>query len=154
VLEQLCRVRDLSPTEHALILNCIFCQGHSLDVAQEELGLPRILAECLRSFVAVRLLGHRLISVLGGGTYGAAFLAFAAPSHRVLAIRGTKIAPMAPELLRAFQRLKGKKDESEKNLAELIPEVKVVESVLRLPRALQEEIRQLEADTAAGVGAA
>jgi hypothetical protein len=137
-----------------LILNCIFCQGHSLDVAQEDLGLPRILAECLRSFVAVRLLGHRLISVLGGGTYGAAFLAFAAPSHRVLAIRGTKIAPMAPELLRAFQRLKGKKDESEKNLAELVPEVKVVESVLRLPRALQEEIHQLEADTAAGVGAA
>ncbi len=155
VLAELARVRDLPPEERALILNCIFCQGHAVDVGQEGSGLPRVLAECLRAYVAVRLLGHRIVSVLGGGTYGAAFLAFAAPSQRILAIRGTKVAPMAPELLRAFQRLKGKKEDREgSNLAELIPEVRVVESVLRLPRALQEEVQRLEASAPVGVGAA
>jgi hypothetical protein len=79
---------------------------------------------------------------VGGGTYGAAYLALAAPSHRVLAMRGTSIAPMAPDVLRAFQSLRGKKagQEPEAQLAELIPEIRIVESVIRLPRVLREEI--------------
>lgn len=156
VLQHLERVSTLPAGDHALILNCIFCQGHAVDVAQERLGLPRILAECLRVLVAVRLLGHRIVTVLGGGTYGAAYLAFAAPSHRILAIRGTRIAPMAPDLLRAFQRLKGGTEAADPRgeLADLIPEVRIVESVLRLPKALREEVVQLEAARRTGGAAA
>ena len=73
-----------------------------LDFAQERFGLQRALAECLRAMVAARLRGHPIISILGGGTYGAAYLALAAPSHRILAIRGTSVAPMAPQVLRAL----------------------------------------------------
>lgn len=156
VLRHLARICVLPPGEHALILNCIFCQGHAADVAQEGLGLPRILAEGLRTMVAARLLQHRIVTVLGGGTYGAAYLVFAAPSHRILAIRGTRVAPMAPDLLRAFQRLKGKTDalDLRGELADLIPEVRVVESVLRLPRVLREEVAQLEAVKLPGGAAA
>jgi hypothetical protein len=130
------------PGPKATILVFLFCQGHVVDVAQERFGLPRALAECLRTMVAARMDGHSIVTVLGGGTYGAAYLALAAPSHRVLAMRGTSIAPMAPDVLRAFQSLRGKKagQEPEAQLAELIPEIRIVESVIRLPRVLREEI--------------
>jgi malonate decarboxylase beta subunit len=131
--------------EKATIAVFLFCQGHVVDVAQERFGLPRALAECLRAMVAARLRGHPIITVLGGGTYGAAYLALAAPSHRVLAMRGTSIAPMSPEVLRAFQTLRGAKagHEPESQLAELIPEIRIVESVIRLPRTLREEMEKL-----------
>jgi acetyl-CoA carboxylase carboxyltransferase component len=131
--------------ERAAILTFLFCQGHAVDFAQERFGLQRALAECLRAMVAVRLLGHPIISILGGGTYGAAYLALAAPSHRILAIRGTSVAPMAPQVLRAFQALRGRKagQESNAQLAELIPDIRMVESVIRLPRALGEEVTGL-----------
>ena len=95
--------------------------------------------------VAARLLGHPIVSVLGGGTYGAAYLALAAPSHRILATRGTAIAPMAPHVLAAFQALRGRKSgqEPEAQLAELIPDIRIVESVIRLPRVLREELTTL-----------
>jgi hypothetical protein len=52
---------------------------------------------------------------------------------------------MAPEVLRAFQSLRGRKagQEPEAQLAELIPEIRIVESVIRLPRALREEMSTL-----------
>lgn len=129
----------------AAILTFLFCQGHAVDPAQERFGLPRALAECLRAMVAVRLLGHPIMSVLGGGIYGAAYLALAAPSHRILALRGTAIAPMAPHVLQAFQALHGFKSgqEAEMQLAELIPGIRMVESVIRLPRILREELMGL-----------
>lgn len=129
----------------AAILTFLFCQGHAVDPAQERFGLPRALAECLRAMVAARLLGHPIVSVLGGGTYGAAYLALAAPSHRILALRGTAIAPMAPHVLQAFQALHGFKSgqEAEMQLAELIPGIRMVESVIRLPRILREELTGL-----------
>ena len=125
----------------------LFCQGHAVDLVQERFGLPRALAECLRAMVAARLLGHPIISVLGGGTYGAAYLALAAPSHRILALRGTSVAPMAPHVLQAFQALRGFKSgqEAEMQLAELIPGIRMVESVIRLPRVLREELTELRA---------
>jgi hypothetical protein len=130
------------PGKPAAILVFLFCQGHVVDVTQERFGLPRALAECLRSMVAARLRGHPLVTVLGGGTYGAAYLSLAAPSHRILAMRGTSIAPMAPEVLRAFQSLRGARAGTTPaaQLAELIPEIRIVESVIRLPRALREEL--------------
>jgi len=128
----------------AAVLTFLFCQGHAVDIAQERYGLPRALAECLRAMVAARRLGHPLVSVLGGGTYGAAYLALAAPSHRILAIRGTSVAPMAPAVLRAFQALRGRKSElPETPLAELIPDIRIVESVIRLPRVLRDELTTL-----------
>jgi len=134
-----------SGAERAAILTFLFCQGHAVDVAQERFGLQRALAECLRAMVAMRLLGHPIISILGGGTYGAAYLAFAAPSHRILAIRGTSVAPMAPQVLRAFQALRGQKagQETSAQLAELIPDIRMVDSVIRLPRVLGEELTAL-----------
>lgn len=131
--------------ERAAILTFLFCQGHAVDLAQERFGLHRALAECLRAIVAARLLGHPIVSILGGGTYGAAYLALAAPSHRILAMRGTSIAPMAPQVLRAFQALRGRKpgQEAEPQLAELIPDIRIVESVIRLPRVLREELLKL-----------
>jgi malonate decarboxylase beta subunit len=133
------------PGEKPVILVFLFCQGHVVDVTQERFGLPRALAACLRTMVAARLRGHPIITVLGGGTYGAAYLALAAPSHRILAMRGTSIAPMAPEVLRAFQTLRGPKagQEPEAQLAELVPDIRIVESVIRLPRALRDEIAGL-----------
>lgn len=130
------------PGEPAAILVFMFCQGHVVDAAQERFGLPRALAECLRAMVAARSRRHPILTVLGGGTYGAAYLSLAAPSHRILAMRGTSVAPMAPEVLRAFQGLRGAKPgtEREASLAELIPEIRIVESVIRLPRALREEL--------------
>lgn len=132
-------------TERASILTFLFCQGHAVDFTQERFGLHRALAECLRAMVAARLRGHPIISVLGGGTYGAAYLALAAPSHRILAIRGTAVAPMAPQVLKAFQALRGQKtgQEASAQLAELIPDIRMVESVIRLPRVLGEELTTL-----------
>jgi len=132
-------------TPPAAILTFLFCQGHAVDCAQERFGLPRALAECLRAMVAARLLGHPIVSILGGGTYGAAYLALAAPSHRILAMRGTSVAPMAPEVLRAFEALRGHKatQRGGAQLAELIPDVRIVEGVIRLPRVLREELTKL-----------
>jgi len=135
-------------THPAAILTFLFCQGHAVDVAQERLGLPRALAECLRAMAAARLLGHPILSILGGGTYGAAYLALAAPSHRILAMRGTSVAPMAPEVLRAFEALRGHKatQRDGAELAELIPDIRIVESVIRLPRVLREELEKVQAE--------
>lgn len=132
-------------TNGAPILTFLFCQGHAVDTAQERFGLHRALAECLRAMVAARLLGHPIVSVLGGGTYGAAYLALAAPSHRILAMRGTSVAPMAPDVLRAFEALRGRKttERDGAHLAELIPDIRIVESVIRLPRVLREELTKL-----------
>lgn len=129
----------------AAILTFMFCQGHALDLTQEHFGLQRALAECLRAMVAARLRGHPIVSILGGGTYGAAYLALAAPSHRILAMRGTSVAPMAPAVLRAFQTLRGRAPSTHApaQLAELIPEIHIVDSVIRLPRLLRDELVQL-----------
>jgi malonate decarboxylase beta subunit len=126
----------------APILIFLFCQGHSVEVEQERRGLHRALAECVRGLVAARLLGHPLLCVLGGGAYGAAYLSLAAPSHRILAIRGTSVAPMAPAVLAAFRQLRGLRQapETPADLAELIPDVRIVESIIRLPRVLREEL--------------
>lgn len=142
IVQKLVRALELTPAEQAFVLNFVFCQGHVVDLDQERLGLPKVLAQCLRAYVAVRLAGHAIFSVLGGGTYGAAYAALAAPSHRILAIRGTKVAPMAPAVLRAFESLRGKKgfELGEQGLAEWIPDVRIVESIVRLPRALREEV--------------
>lgn len=125
----------------APIVTFLFCRGHDNDLAEERAGLPSALAECLKSLVTARLLGHPLLCVLGGGAYGAAYLSLAAPSHRILAIRGTSVAPMAPRVLAAFQRLRGIRNDphTPQDLAQLIPEIRIVESVVRLPRALNEE---------------
>lgn len=127
----------------ASVLSFVFCQGHVVDFTQERYGLHRALAECLRALVAARMRGHVLISTLGGGTYGAAYLAFAAPSQRVLAMQGTSVAPMAPDVLAAFQELRGRGTEhaADAHLAELIPDVRIVESIIRLPRILREELK-------------
>ena len=143
-----------TPGDRAAILTFLFCQGHVVDVEQERLGLPRALAECLRAMVAARLLGHPIVSVLGGGTYGAAYLALAAPSHRILAMRGTSVAPMAPQVLQAFQALRGHKSGQEAQVAELIPDIRIVESVIRLPRVLREEFIALLATVRPEVDAA
>lgn len=145
LVTEMIRRADALPGEKAAILVFLFCQGHVVDVTQERFGLPRALAACLRSMVAARLRGHPIITVLGGGTYGAAYLALAAPSHRVLAMRGTSIAPMAPEVLRAFQTLRGQRagQDPQAQLAELIPDIRIVESVIRLPRALRDEMAKL-----------
>jgi malonate decarboxylase beta subunit len=134
-----------SSAEPAPILTFLFCQGHAIDIEQERFGLQRALAECLRSFVVARLQGHPLMCVLGGGAYGAAYLSFAAPCHRVLAMRGTTVAPMAPNLLSAFRSLRGMREHtaSADDLAELIPEIRMVDSVIRLPRVLREELDTL-----------
>jgi malonate decarboxylase beta subunit len=147
ITDMLRLVTDQSPEQRAAIVTFLFCHGHAVDIAQERFGLHRALAECLRAVVAARLRGHPIITVLGGATYGAAYLALAAPSHRILALRGTSVAPMAPQVLRAFQALRGHKPghEAERQLADLIPEVRVVESVIRLPRVLMEELALLVA---------
>ena len=144
VTDMLRRAVELG-AEPAVVLTFLFCQGHAVDHTQERFGLHRALAECLRAMVGVRMLGHVLVSVLGGGTYGAAYLSLAAPSHRILAMRGTSVAPMAPQVLRAFQALRGHKagHEAGAQLAELIPDIRIVESVIRLPRILREELAKL-----------
>ncbi|MGD9765064.1 MAG: carboxyl transferase domain-containing protein [Candidatus Binatia bacterium] len=131
--------------EPASILTFLFCQGHAVDFVQERLGLQRCLAECLRAMVAARLRGHPIVTILGGGTYGAAYLALAAPSHRILALRGTSVAPMSPQVLRAFQALRGQKvrQEAGAQLAELIPDIRMVDNIVRLPRVLAEELTTL-----------
>lgn len=123
------------------IVSFLFCRGHASDLRQERAGLPRALAECLRGLVAARLAGHPLLCVLGGGAYGAAYLAIAAPSHRVLAIQGTTVAPMAPRVLATFRELREIRDAAHApdDLAAMIPDIRIVESVVRLPRALGEE---------------
>ncbi|HEX7406468.1 MAG TPA: biotin-independent malonate decarboxylase subunit gamma [Candidatus Binatia bacterium] len=134
-------------SEPAAILTFLFCQGHAVDAAQERVGLHRALAECLRAMVAARLRGHPIVSILGGGTYGAAYLALAAPSHRILAMRGTSVAPLAPQVLQAFEALRGRKTVQREGaqLAELIPDIRMVESIIRLPRVLREELTKLTA---------
>lgn len=131
-----------SGTDRAPILTFLFCQGHAVDLEQERAGLPCALAETLKSLVAARLMGHPVLCVLGGAAYGAAYLSLAAPSHRVLAIRGTSVAPMAPEVLAAFRRLRGMRRAADTppELAEHIPQIRMVESVVRLPRILRQEL--------------
>ena len=131
-----------SRTEPAPIAIFLFCRGHSNDLYEERAGLPCALAECLRSLMVARLLGHPLLCMLGGGAYGAAYLSLAAPSHRILAIRGTSVAPMAPRVLAAFERLRGVRHapETPPDLAHFIPEIRIVENVVHLPRALHEEL--------------
>jgi malonate decarboxylase beta subunit len=126
----------------APIVTFLFCRGHATTLRDERAGLPRALADCLRGLVTARLLGHPLICVLGGGAYGAAYLALAAPSHRILAIRGTTVAPMAPRVLAAFQRVRGIRDapDTPPDLARLFPQIRIVDSVVRLPRALADEL--------------
>lgn len=146
VVTDMLRLATAQPgPQRAAILTFLFCQGHAVDFTQERFGLQRALAECLRAMVAARLLGHPIVSILGGGTYGAAYLALAAPSHRILALRGTSVAPMAPQVLQAFQALRGRTagEEPEAQLAELIPDIRMVESVIRLPRVLREELATL-----------
>ncbi len=145
VTEMLRAATQPAGAERAAILTFLFCQGHAVDFAQERFGLHRALAECLRAMVAARLLGHPIVSILGGGTYGAAYLALAAPSHRILAMRGTSVAPMAPQVMQAFQALRGHKagEEPQAQLAELIPDIRMVDSVIRLPRVLREELTTL-----------
>lgn len=125
----------------APVLTFLFCRGHANELVEEHAGLHCALAECFKAFVAARLLGHPVLSILGGGVYGAAYLALAAPSHRILAIRGTTVAPMAPRVLEAFRRLRGLRydPQTPEDLAELIPEIRIVENVVHLPRALHEE---------------
>jgi len=126
----------------APIITFLFCRGHASALADERAGLPRALAATLRGLMAARLLGHPLLCVLGGGAYGAAYLTLAAPSHRILAIRGTAVAPMAPRVLAAFQQLRGVSaaPETPPDLARMIPQIRMVESVVRLPSALDEEL--------------
>ncbi len=155
VTDMLCRLAQHAQ-QPAFVLTFLFCQGHAVDYRQEQFGLHRALAECLRSMVATRMLGHGIVSILGGGTYGAAYLSLAAPSHRILAMRGTSVAPMSPQVLRAFQSLRGHKSghEQQAQLAELIPHIRMVDSVIRLPRVLSDELTQLLADTRPDVDAA
>ena len=126
----------------APIILFLFCRGHASTLREERAGLPRALAECLRGLVGARLLGHPMLCVLGGAAYGAAYLTLAAPCHRILAIRGTSVAPMAPRVLAAFQRLRGIRaaPDTPPDLARMIPEIRMVESVVRLPRALSDEL--------------
>ncbi len=134
------------------IVTFLFCRGHASDLRQERAGLPRALAECLRGLTAARLAGHPLLCVLGGGAYGAAYLAIAAPSHRVLAIQGTTVAPMAPRVLAAFQELREVRGTAvaPDDLAALIPEIRIVESVVHLPRALGDELARARAEVTGG----
>ena len=137
----------------APIVTFLFCRGHASDLRQERAGLPRALAECLRGLMAARLAGHPLITVLGGGAYGAAYLSIAAPSHRVLALRGTAVAPMAPRVLAAFTKLRAIRTAaaSPSDLAALVPDIRLVDSVVRLPRALADELHAARALAEAGV---
>jgi acetyl-CoA carboxylase carboxyltransferase component len=125
----------------APIVTFLFCRGHASDLRQERAGISRALAECLRGLLIARLAGHPLLCVLGGGAYGAAYLSIAAPSHRILAIQGTTVAPMAPRLLATFRQLRDLRDGAPEahNLAAMIPGIRIVDSVVRLPRALGEE---------------
>ncbi|MBX3027245.1 hypothetical protein KF840_20300 [bacterium] len=125
----------------APIITFLFCRGHASDLRQERAGISRALAECLRGLMVARLAGHPLLCVLGGGAYGAAYLSIAAPSHRILAIQGTTVAPMAPRVLATFQQLRDLRDAAPAgdNLAAMIPGIRIVDSVVRLPRALGEE---------------
>lgn len=142
VLQAVRRAADASHASPAPIITFLFCRGHALTLGEERAGLPRALAQCLRGLVAARLLGHPLLCVLGGGAYGAAYLTLAAPSHRILAIRGTTVAPMAPRVLAAFQRLRGMRAAADTppDLARVIPELRIVESIVRLPRVLSDEL--------------
>ncbi|MEO8603714.1 MAG: hypothetical protein ABI629_14165, partial [bacterium] len=80
------------------------------------------------------------------GAYGAAYLSIAAPSHRVLALRGTALAPMAPRVLAAFSKLREIRTAAgPADLAALVPEIRLVESVVRLPRALADELQAARA---------
>jgi acetyl-CoA carboxylase alpha subunit len=139
----------------APILLFVFCQGHASDLLEERAGIHLALAESMRSLVAARAAGHPTLCVLGGGVYGAAYVALAAPCHRILALRGTAVAPMAPRLLAAFRQLRGLRvdPETPADLAELLPEVRMVESVVRLPRALREELDAAREQAAAGARA-
>jgi acetyl-CoA carboxylase alpha subunit len=143
---------EASSARPAPIITFLFCRGHALTLGEERAGLPRALAQSLRGLLVARLRGHPLVCVLGGGAYGAAYLTLAAPSHRILALRGTAVAPMAPRVLATFRRLRGLREapDTPPDLSRMIPEIRMVESVVRLPRALAEEIavaRQAAAST-------
>lgn len=129
------------------IVTFLFCRGHASDLRQERAGISRALAECLRGLMAARMAGHPLLCVLGGGAYGAAYLSIAAPSHRILAMQGTTVAPMAPRVLATFRQLRELHDAAHAtdDLAAMIPEIRIVESVVRLPRALGEEFTAVQA---------
>lgn len=129
----------------APIVTFLFCRGHASELRQERAGLPRALAECLRGLMTARLAGHPLLCVLGGGAYGAAYLSIAAPCHRILALQGTTVAPMAPRVLATFRELRQLHDGAAgaNDLAALIPGIRIVESVVRLPRALADELAAL-----------
>ncbi|MCX8071569.1 MAG: hypothetical protein N3C12_03825 [Candidatus Binatia bacterium] len=145
IVEKLRTCAGIAPPAHAIVANFVFCQGHIVDLKQERFGLPKVLAECLRAYVATRLSGHTIFTVLGGGTYGAAYLSLAAPSHRIFAIRGTQLAPMAPAVLKAFRSIRGTSSAArgEQAVAEWIPEVTLVDSVIRLPRVLKAALEEL-----------
>jgi hypothetical protein len=138
----------------APILTFLFCRAHVNDLHEERAGLHCALAECMKSFVTARLLGHPLLCTLGGGANGAAYQAHAAPSHPIHGIRGTMVAPMAPRVLTSFRRLRGIRDDPEtpQNLAHLIPHLRIVESVVRLPRVLHEELEAVRRSARAQLG--
>lgn len=140
----------------APIVTFLFCRGHASDLHEERAGISRALAEALKGLLAARLAGHPLLCVLGGGAYGAAYLTLAAPSHRVLALRGTSVAPMAPRVLAAFQRLRGMRADAgtPPSLAELIPDVHLVDGIVRLHTVLAEDLAgaRAEAGASAAVG--
>jgi acetyl-CoA carboxylase alpha subunit len=142
--------------ERAPIIVFLFCRGHAHDVDAERAGLPVALAECMKGLAVAGLAGHPLLCILGGGAYGAAYLSLAAPCHRVLAIRGTTVAPMAPRVLAAFQQLKGAREapDTPQDLARLIPEIRIVESVVALPRVLRQEVADARRRVRPAIGAA
>jgi hypothetical protein len=55
---------------------------------------------------------------------------------------------MSPQVLRAFHVLRGRQtgDDAAGQLAELIPGVRIVDSVIRLPRVLKDELALVRAD--------
>lgn len=125
-------------SERAPVVTSLFCRSHASTADEERAGLPVALGSVLRSYCALRVLGHPLLCILGGGVYGAAYLCFAAPSHRIVALRGTTVAPMAPRLLEAFEKLRrlGPRRRAETDL----PGVRIVDHPVRLPRILAEEL--------------
>jgi hypothetical protein len=62
---------------------------------------------------------------------------------------------MAPRTLAAFQRLKGIRDapETPQDLAQLIPALRIVDSVVALPRVLKEEVAAARRSVRAQIGA-
>jgi len=80
VVEMVRHAALTSPDAPAPILTFLFCQGHAIDIEQERHGLLGALAECLRSLVAARLLGHPLRDSERSGTER--WLAYLCPRTR------------------------------------------------------------------------